>query len=83
MPCHRCRKGADSPAVLLGVHFKADGGVMITGSHNPPEYNGFKRVAAQALCTETQSRLSIGSSKTKISTAVQGTHKRSILCPLI
>ncbi len=24
------------------VHFKTDGGVMITGSHNPIEYNGFK-----------------------------------------
>jgi phosphomannomutase/phosphoglucomutase len=24
------------------LHFKTDGGVMITGSHNPIEYNGFK-----------------------------------------
>ncbi len=23
-------------------HLKLDGGIMITGSHNPPEYNGFK-----------------------------------------
>lgn len=24
------------------VHYKTDGGIMVTGSHNPREYNGFK-----------------------------------------
>jgi phosphomannomutase len=32
-----------SPMLYFAVqHLKADGGMMITGSHNPPEYNGIK-----------------------------------------
>jgi phosphomannomutase / phosphoglucomutase len=32
-----------SPLLYFSIrHLKAEGGVMITASHNPPEYNGFK-----------------------------------------
>jgi len=32
-----------TPMLYFAVHhLDADGGIMITGSHNPPEYNGFK-----------------------------------------
>jgi phosphomannomutase/phosphoglucomutase len=35
-----------TPLLYYSVfHLNADGGVMITGSHNPAEYNGFKIVA--------------------------------------
>jgi phosphomannomutase/phosphoglucomutase len=36
-----------TPALYFGVHvLKLDGGVQVTGSHNPPEFNGFKMVLA-------------------------------------
>ncbi len=32
-----------TPLLYFAIyHFETDGGMMITGSHNPPEYNGFK-----------------------------------------
>lgn len=36
-----------TPGLYFAVkHLGADGGIMVTGSHNPPEYNGFKMLAA-------------------------------------
>jgi len=34
-----------TPTLYFAIHhLRADGGVQITGSHNPPEFNGFKMV---------------------------------------
>jgi len=34
-----------TPALYFSVfHLKSDGGLQVTGSHNPPEFNGFKMV---------------------------------------
>jgi len=39
-----------TPSVYFATaHFEADGSVMITASHNPPQYNGLKISRAQAI----------------------------------
>ena len=44
---HLARADAPTPSISYNiVHKKALGGVMITASHNPPRYNGFKLKAA-------------------------------------
>jgi phosphomannomutase len=41
---------AITPMLYFAVaHFKYDGGIMITASHNPPQYNGFKFVREKAI----------------------------------
>jgi phosphomannomutase len=45
--CHALRIGLGPTPMLYFAahHLKADGAVQITGSHNPPDYNGFKFMA--------------------------------------
>jgi len=45
------------------VHLEADGAVMITGSHNPSEFNGFKTVCGSGTITAKTFRKSGGSSR--------------------
>jgi len=41
---------APTPTIQYAVkHYKMDGGVIITASHNPPEYNGVKVVADDGI----------------------------------
>lgn len=41
---------APTPAIQFAVkHFKMDGAVIITASHNPPEYNGVKVIAGDGV----------------------------------
>ena len=48
-----------TPALYFAVHaLETDGGLQVTGSHNPPEFNGFKMVlAGEAIHGEDVLRL--------------------------
>lgn len=45
---HRIGLGATPMLYFAVVDGQLDGGIQITGSHNPPDYNGFKMMLGQA-----------------------------------
>jgi phosphomannomutase/phosphoglucomutase len=51
-------------------HLKASGAIMITGSHNPPEYNGFKTVCGSGTLHGETFKIFEASSSGKISIIV-------------
>jgi phosphomannomutase len=60
---------ADAPTPMVSyaiVHLQAQGGVMITASHNPPRYNGIKLKgsfggsASPTVCKEVERRIQEG-----------------------
>ena len=56
-----------TPAIQLGVKdYKAEGGIIITASHNPPEYNGIKFLNGFGSIVEEKDFLEIQSFYTKI-----------------
>ena len=47
---HRVGLGP-TPMLYYAVHkLDTDGGIMVTGSHNPPDYNGFKMMLGKEAC---------------------------------
>ena len=59
---------APTPALQFAVkNHKMDGGVIITASHNPPEYNGIKVIWSDGIETSMNKKpkLKTSTSKTK------------------
>lgn len=54
--CHVIDLGmVPTPLLYYATHvFNTQSGVMVTGSHNPPDYNGFKMVVGGKTLTEEQ-----------------------------
>lgn len=64
------------------LRFEADGGIQITGSHNPPEYNGFKLViGGRALYGEAIQRLRARIEAGDFETGEGGYEQRDALTP--
>jgi|GEM_PF-329028 len=63
-----------TPAMYFLVNkFKADGGIMVTASHNPKEYNGLKIVGKKAVPMSGRSIFDLFSKRTGVRSVQRGT----------
>src|SRR4051794_14875891 len=66
-----------SPMLYFATHYlDVDGGIQVTGSHNPADYNGFKLLLKAAQCSGRRSRRSGSAPLTAIGTRAAERLKR-------
>jgi len=72
-----------TPLLYFAIYYKKfEAGVMITGSHNPPEYNGFKMMCGEeTIYGETIQEISASSPPAISSAKRRGKGPTTISCP--
>src|SRR5690242_3225556 len=82
MEVSRIGRGPTPMLYYAATTMKADGAVMVTGSHNPPDYNGFKMMLGGKPFFATQIRdLGIMAAAGDVVPEAEGNERQLDVCP--